>query len=201
MTLPKFTEEEQTFIDHCYASTLHHFIGNPLKRDNPDHIREAINDRNYNIGQIGPENHKLMHSIFDKLGYCKDGKTTKDEEYQRQIKLEEEKVELWNKQRKIAIEDIHSKIAELKQLEQDLLNHDINFNKIVEEKAKVVKEQFQKEIKEKRKDSRNMLIRETQDQIDNMVVRELRVLASERGVKNYSRMNKAEMKQAIKETY
>lgn len=201
MTLPKFTKDEQDFINHCFDSTLHHFIGNPLKRDNANDIRKAINDRNYNIGQIGPENHELMHFIFDKLGYCKDGKTTKNEEYQRQIALEKEKAELWNNQRKIAIEDIHSKIAELKQMEQDLLNHDINFNKVVAEKAKVVKEQFQKEIKEERKESRNMLIRETQKEVNDMVVRELRVLASERGVKNYSRMNKAEMQQAIKETY
>ena len=109
--LPEFTKDEQGFIDHCFNSTLHVFLENPLKRDNADHIREAVNYRNYKIGTIGPENHVLMWSILDKLGYCKDGKITKNEEYKRQLSLEQEKAELWAKQRDLAVSECDTKIV------------------------------------------------------------------------------------------
>jgi hypothetical protein len=197
--LPKFTEDEQGFINHCFKSTLHVFLENPLKRDNIEDMRKAINYRNYNIGSIGKENHILMWSIFDKIGYCKDGKMTKDEEHKRQMALEQEKVELWANQRDIAISECDEKIAELQQIKRDLISHDIKFNEVVKEKAKVVQEEFKEQVKEERKESRNMLIRESQNMIDQMTVRELRVLCREKGIKNYSRINKAEMKIAIKE--
>lgn len=197
--LPEFTKDEQGFIDHCFKSTLHVFLENPLKRDNADHIREAVNYRNYNIGTIGPENHILMWSILDKLGYCKDGKITKDEEYKRQLSLEQEKAELWAKQRDVAVSECDTKISELQQIKRDLINHDIKFNEVVKEKAKVAQEEFKEQIKEERIESRTMLIRESQSLVDTMNVRQLRVLCSEKGIKNYSRLNKAEMQTAIKE--
>ena len=199
--LPKFTEEEQIFIDHCFNSTLHIFVENPLNRDNIEDIRKAVNYRNYNIGSIGVKNHEYMHSIFDKIGYCNDGKTTKSEAHKREIALEEEKAAIWTTQRDSAILKCDERIAELQQIKRDLISHDKMFNKIAEEKAVVAKEEFQEKIKEERTESRNMLIRETNDQISGMNTRELRKLASERGVKCYSRMNKAEMQIAIKETY
>ncbi len=200
MTLPQFTENEQTWIDHCFDSTLYHFVQDPLRRDNPDHIRQAINYRNYNIGSIGARNHEYMHSVFSKLGYCNDGKTTKTEEMNQKIALEKEKAEVWAKQKAKAIGEIDQKIAELKDMKEELINHDLKFNEVVKEKAEKVKEQFQKEIKEDRKESQNLLIRATQEKIDNMNVRELCAEASIRGIKNYSRMKKADLLIAIKES-
>jgi len=197
----KFTEDEQKFIDHCFDSTLAHFVKDPLSRDNVEHIREAVNYRNYNIGQIGIKNHELMHSIFDKMGYCKDGKTTKNEAFKREVALEQEKAEVWTQQRDLAVLDCDEKIKELQKIKQSLLGHDKKFNEIAKEKAEIAKNKFQEKIKEERIESRNILIRESSDLVDGMNVRQLRDLGRERGVKCCSRMNKAEMQTAIKETY
>lgn len=196
----KFTKDEQEFINHCFSSTLVYFVENPLERDNEEHIRQAINYRNYNIGHIGVENHKLMHSILDKLGYCKDGKTTKTEAMTREIELEKEKAEIWAKERDFTIEQIDGKIKELQKMKRDLVNHDKKFNEEVKEKAVVAQNEFKEKIKEERIESQNLLIKETQKALKDMTLRELRTIAMQNKIPKYSRMLKVDLITAIEES-
>lgn len=195
----KFTTEEQTFIDHCFNSTLHIFVENPLNRDNTEDIRKAVNYRNYNIGSIGVKNHEYMHSIFDKMGYCRDGKTTKDEEYQRELALEKEKAEIWTKTRDLALVEVKNKMKELRKLEKELLNHDTKFNEVIKKKAKIAQTEFKEKMKEERRESQSLLIQETRKSVDDMNLRELRLMAKQRKIINYSRMKKVDLLEAVKE--
>jgi len=193
----QFTPQEQKWIDHCFDATLFQFVKNPLTRDNLDHIRQAINYRNYHIGQIGVKNHALMHSIFDKMGYCRDGKTTKDNAMKKEIALEKEKAAIWTQQREEALAQIDAKIMELIQMKKDLQTHDDSFNLIVKEKAKVAEAAFKKDIKAERKESQTDLLTETLQTLGELNLRELREIAREQKITNYSRMRKADLVKAI----
>jgi hypothetical protein len=196
----KYTQEELKFIEMCFVETLFHFIQNPLNRDNPDDIREAINYRNYNIGSIGPYNHDLMHSIFDKMGYCNDGKTTKTEKYQRELQFEKEKAEAWGIKRSELIEKIDAQIAELKQMKKDYLDFETDYQKMIKEEAAKVKAQFQEDMKKEKVVMQKNLeqnITERKD-ISDMTVRELKAFAKEKGIKGATHQpNKAALKALV----
>lgn len=200
MTLPKFTKEEQGFIDHCFETTLYHFVQNPLDKGKEKDVLEAINYRNYNIGSIGIDNHKLMHSILDKMGYCKDGKTTKTEAMQKEIALEQEKASIWATEKAELISQAQKQIKELQGIISDLESHDEKMDK--KEKAIMAnaEEKIKENLKREREESQKNIIVDIEKRIDQMNLRELRALAREKNIANYSRMAKADLKTEVEKT-
>jgi hypothetical protein len=200
MTQIKFTKEENGFIDRCFEDTLFHFIQNPRKRDDIEHIREVVNFRNYKIGYIGKENHKLMWSIFDKMGYLKDGKTTKTEEYKRQLQLEKDKADVWANNKAILLSQIKNSIEDLKQMQKDIENHETNYELMVKAEADKVRIKFQKDMKIKKEVMQKDIIENVSQRksLNDMTVKELRDVARQNGVVGYGQAkNKAELKAMV----
>lgn len=195
----KFTKEENIFINRCFEITLIHFVKNPKKRDDIDDIREVVNYRNYRVGSIGVPNHKLMHSIFGKMGYCNNGKTTLEEEEKRLESIKIIEKNKWIKDRNEMLELIDSNIGQLNKKKIEILNHDKNFNKIVKAKTIVAQEAFSKQMNDERDKSRDKLVEETQKTISELSYPELRKIAKEKKIPDFHKMKTAELQSVIGE--
>jgi len=193
----EFTDEENKFIDFCFETTLNHFVKNPKNRKDLNDIREVINYRNYNVGQIGRRRHELMWSIFEKMGYCRDGKTTKQEELQAKLQREREQLEAWEKEKKKLMSEIDLKIAELKKVKKKLQEHDLNFSETIKKKAEIAQKEFKKQIQQDRDESRSLLIAQSREVLEEMGYQELRVIAKTKGIPEFYKMKKAELITAI----
>lgn len=192
-----FTENEQAFINMCFEETLFAFIKDPLDPKNPDHILEAINYRNYKIGYLGEEKHKIMWSVFEKLGYGKDGKKTlqqiKEEEH---LKEEEEKA-AWGILKQNLLEQITEKLNVLTILKKELESFD-------EKEAVKLEEQRQEEIK-LIEEKLEIVKAEDQDIISNIALNEisklkkadLQDIAKKLNIPYYYKKNKTELIQTI----
>lgn len=193
MQTHKFTKQEKKFIDECFQMTLDHFITNPLTRDNPEDILKAVNYRNYYIGQIGITNHQIMWSIFDKMGYCKDGKMTKADRERQKEAEHLLKLEQWKQESGLAIAKIDAKIQELEEIKKDILSHEVAFDKKMKIKEKQVKAALHKQMDIEREVSQQKTIDTAMKKVNTMTLRELRVVARDKKIKNFSRMSKADL--------
>ena len=204
--MSKYTPEELKFINHCFDTTLAHFANNPLVRAKDADIREAINYRNYNIGSIGVAGHKNMHSIFKKMGYCNNGKTTIDEQMQRDLQVEEEKVAQWGIDKDEMIAELRAVIKACQKQIDDLAMHDKRFKIYVQKQAKLTQIKFTAEMKEDRVVSQKKIINESKISVqdakisyENLNVKQLRQLAKKKEIPNYYRMTKDILKKALAE--
>ncbi|MHA2181045.1 MAG: Rho termination factor N-terminal domain-containing protein [Promethearchaeota archaeon] len=197
--MTKFTKEENAYIDQCFVRTKVIFIDDPKQRDNETDILFLVNYMHDKIGNIGPDNHKLMYSIFNKLGYCKDGKTTLEQERINVAKKEREAEKQWINDRNIALTRIDAKMAALEKLKLELEGKDKEFIERSKENKKLLLEDFNKKEKQKKEQEQKRIIKLANKQLNEMTVPELREVAKGKNIKNYSKMRKAELQAAIGE--
>lgn len=198
--MKKFTEDENKFIDWCFNTerVKIHFLNDPKRRDNITDIRTVINYRNYNVGTIGIPNHKLMHSIFEKMGYCRDGKTTlKEKEKEKEAKKEAER-KAWGIEKKKMLRMIEKKRKELNNIEIEINNHDKSFEKVIEEKKIIAQDAFSKKMTDERKESRDKLTSNVHKSVDSLSYNNLRAMAKEKKIENYGKMKKVDLIESIK---
>jgi hypothetical protein len=195
----KFTKEENTYIDQCFERTKVIFIDDPKQRDNETDILFLVNYMHDRIGHIGPDNHKLMYSIFNKFGYCKDGKTTLEQERINKAKKEQEAEKQWIKDRNIALNRIDAKMAALVNLKSELEGKDKEFIERSKENKKLLLDDFNKKEKQRIEQEQKRIIKLATKQLNEMTVPELREVAKDKNIKNYSKMRKAELQAAIGE--
>ena len=195
---PKFTKIEQAYIKECFDLSLARFLKNPLNRNNLEDIRKVVNYRHDNMGQIGVNNHQIMHSIFSKMKYCKDGKTTMDER-EAQIKAKEEQTVIdWETDKNKLLTQIDEKVEKLLEMKMQIQSHDISHDQESEIQLQQVQVQMKKEFKEKKIESQKQLVEQVTKSIDEMTIRELIIVAKAKGIVNYSRMKKEVLLAAVR---
>lgn len=193
----KFTDEENGFIDESFSITLLHYAKKPKDRTKLKDIRVILVYRNMYIGHIGKEGHRIIHSIFKKMGYCEDGQKTLKQQREEDLAKAQEKANEFKVKTEKAVIDIDQKIAELQNLKNELLTHKQSFGEILKEKEAEAKIKFEEEMKQEQKRSQDNIIDKINKSIDKMNLRELRLVAKEHKIPLYSRMPKEELLLAV----
>jgi len=189
----KFTETEQKYISDTFRRTLIHFADKPLNRDNPNDLRAALVYREKYIGNIGIKGHKTTQGIYDKLGFCKDGQTTKAEAA-KQIVVQKAtlKADYTNEKRKM-IAELNKRILDLENLKAEISSEEekveresekIHSGMLDEEKARI---QNAKDL------IRQTLLEKQQNKLQSFTVKQLRDLARDKGLSNFSSARKKEL--------
>ena len=189
----KFTDTEQTYINDTFTIVNPHFAANPLNRDNPNDLREALRFREYNIGSIGVEGHKTSHAIFDKLGFCEDGKTTKNALREKLIADQKQAAIAINKEKHDLKDTVRKRIQELENLYAEIDAEDEKVESIKmeihEETAQIAAEK----LAVAKIDHRQQLIAKANDALNDMTVTDLRKMAEANKIKGFSTKRKQEL--------
>jgi hypothetical protein len=126
-----FSEAEKGFINTAIERTRRLYIETPLAPgadfSNLNDILVAIHAYHDRVGAIGEEGHAAMFSIYDKLGLCEDGLTTKAErerqlaearamEVRNRAKLKNDLVAAYEKQ----VKHFQEKIKEVQRTDDEI---------------------------------------------------------------------------------
>ena len=193
-----FTHSEQAYIDQTFEMerVKSHFFKEGVSDLDPTtdaHILKVLGHRDQKIGFIGKEGHDLMHAIYHKLGYGKDGITTL-----KDIAIEKERIRLLDENKlkdlkEAAIAKIGTQIKELLAIKADLemSNADI---KTFEAKARA---KFEAELDTRlRKEEKKVIQKEIQKitkATELMNIPQLKKLAKQRNLTGYSKLRKNEL--------
>ena len=193
-----FTNSEKAYITQSFEmeQVKSHFFKEGVSDLDPTtdaHILKVLGHRDQKIGFIGKEGHDLMHAIYHKLGYGKDGITTL-----KDIAIEKERIKLLEQNelkdlKEAAIVKVQHQIKELQALEEDLKksNSDIKAFEATE-RAKLEAELDTRLRKEEKKVIQKE-IKKIKLATDQMNIPQLRKLAKQRNLKGYYNLRKGEM--------
>jgi len=193
-----FTKSEQAYITQSFEleQVKSHFFKEGVPDLDPNkaaHILKVLFHRDNKIGFIGKEGHDLMHGIYHKLGYGKDGITTLEaiaKERERIILLEQNELK---ELKEAALVQVRNQIEELKALEEDLKksNSDI---KAFEAKERVkLEEELQHKLRKEEKKLIQKEIVKIKKATDQMNIPQLKQLAKQRNLSGYSKLRKNEL--------
>ncbi|MHA1795347.1 MAG: Rho termination factor N-terminal domain-containing protein [Candidatus Helarchaeota archaeon] len=192
-----FNEEEQRFINETFRITLPYFVDSPLDRDNQEDMLKALRYREKHIGYIGVKGHRIIQSIYDKLGYWKDGITTKTEkEREQKIKTIEKEVN-FKKEKAQMIDAINKQIQALQNLKAEIESED---EKVAKQATKIKNKLAEKEkmlIENERLKIREELLKKASAKLNQMTVAQLREAAKKKGIKKIATMRKNELVKEI----
>jgi len=160
----EFTEEERKFIEDSFEMTRRFFPDDPLNKrigdDNINDIMLAVNYRHDHIGGLGTRGHKIMWGIFNKLGFCKDGKTTFEEREQQIKEAKEAEIRQRKKAQKERIEELNRFIKEAQEKLERVQKTDEEIEAEITQKELEAKRELQEQmsalrVQKQRKAERN----------------------------------------------
>ena len=193
-----FTNSEKAYITQSFEleQVKSHFFKEGVSDLDPTkdaHILKVLFHRDNKIGFIGKEGHDLMHAIYHKLGYGKDGMTTLAAiaiERERMNQLEQNQLK---ELKDSAIKKVENQMKELEGILEDLKMSSSDIEAFEATERAKLEAELEKKL---RKEEKKMIQKESRKitkATDLMNIPQLKKLAKQRNLTGYSKLRKNEL--------